>query len=160
MGGTVKGWIYPVVVVILLLVIAAMAYKFIVVGSSLKADDGRVEILLGPGERALMLREMRAFVLGIQRMSAALAEDDMNGVATAAHTMGTSAAHDVPLAMLGKLPLGFKTIAFGVHGGFDAIANDAKTIGTAKHTLSQLSAVLQKCVACHESYQLRTPAAK
>ncbi len=44
--------------------------------------------------------------------------------------------------------------------GFDAIANDAKTIGTAKHTLSQLSAVLQKCVACHESYQLRTPAAK
>jgi hypothetical protein len=34
--------------------------------------------------------------------------------------MGTVKAQDVSLAMIGKLPLEFKTLAFGVHGGFDA----------------------------------------
>ncbi len=46
-----------------------------------------------------------------------------------------------------KLPLEFKTLAFGVHRGFDSIAMDAESIGMPKHTLDQLSEVLQKCVA-------------
>ena len=39
---------------------------------------------------------------------------------------------------------------------FDTIAIDAETIGMPKHTLGQLSGVLQKCVACHSSYQVKT----
>lgn len=103
-----------------------------------------------------MLREMRAFVAGLQLMSDALSRDDMKGVAKAARAMGSAKAHDVPLALMGKLPLGFKTLAFSVHGGFDTIASDAETIGMPKHTLGQLSAVLQQCVACHGSYQVKT----
>lgn len=103
-----------------------------------------------------MLREMRAFVAGLQLMSDALSRDDMKGVAKAARAMGSAKAHDVPLALMGKLPLGFKTLAFSVHGGFDTIASDAETIGRPKHTLGQLSAVLQQCVACHGSYQVKT----
>jgi hypothetical protein len=79
----------------------------------------------------------------------------MKGVAKVARGMGTARAHDVPLAMMGKLPLEFKTLAFSVHGGFDTIAIDAETIGMPKHTLGQISDVLQKCVACHSSYQVK-----
>ena len=155
MTDAAKSRIYPAIIVVLLLVIAAMAYTFIVAGSTEKAEDGRLAILLEPTERALMLREMRSFVTGLQLISDALSRDDMKGVAKVAREMGTAKAHDVPLAMLGKLPLGFKTLAFSVHGGFDTIAIDAETIGKPKHTLAQLSDVLQKCVACHSSYQVK-----
>jgi hypothetical protein len=155
MAGAVRNWIYLTVIAVLSLIIAVIAYKFIVIGSTLKAEDGRIAILLEPGERNLMLKEMRAFVENLQLMSDALSKDDMKGVAQAARAMGMARSQDVPLAMIGKLPLQFKKLAFSVHGGFDAIANDAESIGTTKHTLGQLSEVLQKCVACHSSYRLK-----
>ncbi|HKB52446.1 MAG TPA: hypothetical protein VKD22_00500 [Ramlibacter sp.] len=154
MTHAVRERIYVAVIVVLLLVIAAMAYKFIIAGSTAPAADGRVAILLQPGERALMLREMREFVAGLQRIDDALARGDMQGVATASRALGMSKSRDVPVAMLGKLPLDFKKLAFGVHGGFDAIAADAQRNGDPKRTLAQLSDVLQKCTACHERYQV------
>ena len=160
MTDAVKSWIYLATIALLLLVIGAMAYKFIVAGSTGKAEDERVVILLEPGERALLLREMRAFVAGLQLMSDALSRDDMKGVAKIAREMGSARAHDVPLALMGKLPLGFKTLAFGVHGGFDTIAIDAEGVGMPRHTLVQLSDVLQKCVACHSSYQVKAATTK
>jgi hypothetical protein len=160
MADTAKSRVYPAVTVVLLLIIAGMAYKFIVIGSTVKTEDGRVAVLLEPGERELMLREMRAFVAGLQLMSDALSRDDMKAVAKFAREMSTARTHDVPLAMMGKLPLGFKTLAFSVHGGFDTIAADAETIGTPKHTLGQLSEVLQKCVACHNGYQVKAVTTK
>lgn len=147
--------IYLAIIAVLVVVIAAMAYKFIVAGSTEKAEDGRVAIILEPGERALMLREMRDFVGGLQVISDALSREDMKGVANAAREMGTARTHDVPVAMMGKLPLEFKSLALSVHREFDSIATDAEGIGTPKHTLTQLSDVLQKCVACHSSYQVK-----
>lgn len=155
MTGAAKSRIYLATIAVLLLVIAAMAYKFIVAGSTQKGEDGRVAIILEPGERALMLREMRGFVAGLQTITDALARDDMQGVAKASRSLGSARAHDVPAAMLGKLPLEFKTLAFATHGAFDAIAADAEANGTPKHALAQLSDALQKCVACHASYQVK-----
>jgi hypothetical protein len=40
------------------------------------------------------------------------------------------------------------------------MATDAEGIGTPKHSLAQLSDILQKCVACHAAYQLRTATQK
>jgi cytochrome c556 len=158
MTGVGRNRIYLAIIALLALIIAGMAYKFIVAGSTQMTEDGRVAVLLEPGERELMLKEMRSFVEGLQVISDALSKDDMEGVANAARAMGTVKAQDVPLAMIGKLPLEFKTLAFGVHGGFDTIAADAKTVGMPKHTLGQLSEVLQKCVACHSGYRLKAAA--
>jgi hypothetical protein len=155
-----KTRIYQTAIVVLLLVVAVMAYKFIVAGSTEKIEDRRVAVILEPGERALMLREMRDFVGGLQAIADALSREDMKGAANAARQMGTTRSHDVPAAMMGKLPLEFKTLALGVHRGFDAIAMDAESIGTPKHTLGQLSEVLQKCVACHASYEVKEAAAR
>jgi hypothetical protein len=160
MTDAAKSRIYLATIAVLLLVIGAMAYKFIVAGSAEKAEDGRLAIILESGERALMLREMREFVSGLQLVADALSRDDMQAVARASRGMGSARAHDVPVAMLGKLPLEFKTLAFSVHGGFDTIAIDAETIGMPKHTLGQLSDVLQKCVACHSSYQVKAATSK
>jgi len=149
---------YPVIVIVLVLVIAAMVYKFIVSGSTEKAADGRVSVVLAPGERALVLREMRDFVAGIQLITDALSRNDMKGVARAARAMGSTRMHDAPVAMMGRLPLAFKTLGFGVHHEFDSIAMDDEGIGIPAHTLAQLSGVLQKCVACHATYQLQVEA--
>jgi hypothetical protein len=146
--------VYLAIIAALVLVIAALAWKFIVAGSTERGPDGRSVVLLAPGERALMLREMREFVVGLQQMTAALARDDMAAVAASARAIGAAKAHDVPVAMLARLPLDFKKLAFGTHRGFDAIARDAEAPGTAKHTLDQLGAVLQQCVECHSRYRL------
>lgn len=160
MTHSTKSRIYPAIVIVLLLIIVAMAYKFIVAGSTEKAEDGRVAVILEPGERALMLREMRDFVAGLQAISAALSRADMKGVAAAARGMGTARTHDVPVAMMGELPLEFKSLALSVHREFDTIATDAESVGTPKQTLTQLADVLQKCVACHDTYQAKATPAK
>lgn len=154
MTDAARGRIYLAIIAALLLVIAAMAYKFIVAGSTQTAADGRPAILLEPGERALILREMREFLVVLQRIDDALARGDMQGVAKASRALGASKAHDVPAAMMGKLPLAFKTLALSVHSDFDTIAMDAEWTGLPKRTLAQLSEVMKKCTACHESYRL------
>jgi len=144
----------------LLLIVVALAYKFIVVGSTQEAPDGRIAVLLDPAERALMLREMREFVVGVQLVADVLARDDMKAVAKAASAMGTARSHDVPAGMIGKLPLPFKTLAFDVHRAFDTMALDAEGIAMPKHTLGQLAELLQKCAACHASYRVGDRTAK
>ena len=147
-------------IVLLLLVIAALAYKFIVAGSVEPGQDGRQAIVLEPGERAFVLREMRGFVAGVQQLTDALARDDLKAAAAAARGMGMAEAHGAPPALLAKLPLGFKTLAFSTHGGFAALAADADALGDPKHALGQLAGVLGQCVECHNAYQFATPAGK
>lgn len=155
-----RGRLYLSVIAVLLAVIAAIAFKFIVIGSTVKGEDGRMAVVFTPGERALILGEMREFVAGLQRISEALSREDMSAVAKAARAMGTARSHDVPAAMLTKLPLEFKTLAFDVHRGFDTMAADAENRATPKHTLGQLSEILQKCVACHAVYQVSSGASR
>jgi hypothetical protein len=147
--------VYLATIVVLLLLIAAGVYKFIVAGSTRIGEDGRAAVILEPAERALMLREMREFVVGLQVVTQALSRDDMQGVAKASSGLGSARAHDVPAAMMGKLPLEFKTLAFSTHRAFDAIAADAEANGTPKHALAQLADALQNCVACHARYQVK-----
>jgi hypothetical protein len=146
--------LYLAIIVLLLVVIAAMAWKFIVAGSTQKAPDGRTVILLAPAERAIMLTEMRGFVVGLGRITDGLARDDMPAVAAETRALGTAKAHDVPVEMLARLPLEFKKRAFAVHDGFDAIARDAEALHAPKHTLGQLGGVLSQCAACHERYRV------
>ena len=146
--------VYLAVIAALLVVIAAIVYKFVVAGSTLAGDDGRTAVVLAPGERALMLGEMRGFVTGIAQLTDALARNDMAAASAAAATMGAGRTHDVPASLMGKLPIGFKELAFGVHRGFDAMAADARQLADREHMLGQLAGVLGQCAACHERYQI------
>jgi hypothetical protein len=122
------------------------------------AGDSRVMLELTPGERAMILEEMRQFLGGVQKMTGALARQDMQDTAEAARGIGQKMVHEVPPALRAKLPVEFRQLGFSVHREFDQIAMDAESLKDVGTTLSQLSATLQKCVSCHATYQIRTPA--
>jgi hypothetical protein len=119
--------------------------------------DDRAVLQLTPGERAMILEEMRLFLSGVQVMTDALGKKDMQAAANAARGMGQKMMHEVPPALRAKLPVGFRQLGFSVHNEFDQIALDAESIKDVSHSLGQLSATLQKCVACHTVYQIQSP---
>jgi hypothetical protein len=119
--------------------------------------DGRAILALSPGERAMILEEMRLFLGGVQQMTGALARQDMAATAEAARALGQKMVHEVPPALREKLPMAFRQLGFSVHRDFDQIALDAEGLKDVSHTLGQLSATLQKCVACHATYQIQSP---
>ena len=123
-------------------------------------DDGRVVLELSPGERAMLLEEMRLFLDGMRKMTGALGQQDMSAVAEAARGMGQKMVHEAPPALRAKLPLEFRQLGSSVHRDFDQIALDADSMKDASYSLTQLSATLQKCVSCHTYYQIQTPAPK
>lgn len=142
-------------VILLAAALSIAAYKFIVVGNTLKSQDGRTAILLTAAERDLVLAEMRGFVEAVRDITGALAKDDFVAAAAAAKRVGMANANEVPPALIGKLPLEFKQLGFSVHTDFDQMALDAKNLGMTKFSLEQLSATLAKCAGCHAAYQLK-----
>jgi hypothetical protein len=154
-----KSGVYLAIIGALVAVIAAMTYKLLLAGKTEAAPDGRVAVVVEPPERDLLLREMRLFLEGLQAMAEGLEKDDLPAVAAAARALGSKMTGDVPAALMTKLPIEFKTLGLSVHRDFDQIALDAEALGMPRHTLGQVSAVMQKCVACHRTYQLRTEVA-
>lgn len=141
---------------LLIIAILAMAYKFMVVGSVVPATDGREAIVLEPAERDLVLAEMRMFLASVQKITQAVAAEDMLAVTKAAREVGLAAQQDVPGSLMGKLPLAFKKSGFDTHSKFDALALDAEQLGDPNHALQQLSTLMNNCVACHSAYQIHS----
>ncbi|MAT64659.1 MAG: hypothetical protein CMN57_03340 [Gammaproteobacteria bacterium] len=141
-------------VVLLLLLSGGMAYVFIWQGSVRPAADGRTAIVLEPGERALILTEMRGFVESIQQVTDGLAREDMEAVVQAARASGRAAQQQVPAPLMGKLPLAFKQLGLDTHQQFDQLALDAEQLGDPAHSLQQLGRLMRNCVACHATYRL------
>jgi hypothetical protein len=119
------------------------------------ALDRRVALALTPAERGILLEEMHAFLAGVQKLTDALGRQDFPAAAQAARTLGPAMAHAVPATMRAKLPLEFRQLGASTHADFAQIAMDAESLGDVSHSLGQLSATLQKCVACHATYQVR-----
>jgi len=106
-------------------------------------------------QRNHILTEMRALLAGTQNILSALARDDMAAVARHARPLGTGMAHKGEDHMQAVLPQEFMQLGMSVHKDFDQIAADAESLKNPKHTLKQLSESMNKCVACHDAYQLR-----
>jgi hypothetical protein len=126
--------------------------------ASFPTHDSRVMLELTPGERAMILEEMRMFLSGVQKMTGAFGKQDMPAVAETARSLGQKMVHEVPSALRAKLPVEFRQLGFSVHRDFDQIALDAESMKDVSYSLGQLSATLQKCVSCHATYQIRVPA--
>lgn len=122
--------------------------------------DQRQVLKLPPDERHLVLQEMRSFVLAIKEITAGLAERDMPRVAESARRMGSEAASAIPPRVVRKLPEPFRRMAGKVHKSFDRLALDAETMGDRGLALEQLGRLMGQCVACHETYRIRTAPAQ
>ena len=150
--------LYLAIIAVLLGVIAAMAYTFLVAGKTVTAEDKRSAIVLKPEERSLVLTEMRGFLIAVQAVTEAVTRNDAKAIAAAARPMGMAAAGGVPATLAAKLPLEFKQLGHSVHEDFDRIALDIEAMGDVKHAHAQLGETLKKCVACHALYQIMAPA--
>ena len=147
------------IIIVLILAVSAMTYKFILSGEVAPSSDGRQALLLEPGERDLVLAEMRAFLASVQSITAAVGKKDSAQIAVEARKVGAAAQQAVPGSLAGKLPLAFKKLGFDTHRKFDMLALDAEELEDTEHSLQQLSELMQNCVACHEAYRIDAVAA-
>lgn len=137
------------------LVTVATFAVFFVRGNTAPGTDNRTAVVLAPSERDLILREMRAFLAGVQSILDGLTRNDMKQVASAARAIGMQSAVDVNPALMAKLPLPLKQLGMSVHRDMDALA-DAAAAGTpAAELQARLANTLSKCVACHSAWQLK-----
>ena len=144
-------WLSVVILAVLLL---GTVYKFVIEGSTRTSTDNRLAIQLTAGEKDLVLAEMRAFLASVQQITHGVSSKDMQLIATSARTVGLAAQQGMPGSLMGKLPLEFKQLGRNTHEQFDLLALDAEQLEDAEHSLSQLGALMQNCVACHAAYRL------
>ncbi|NOR61457.1 MAG: hypothetical protein GQ535_03045 [Rhodobacteraceae bacterium] len=139
--------------IVFIAVIAVGAYKFIIAGSTEVADDGRTAILLEAGERDFVLGEMRLFLETVQGVVAAVAENDMAKVAELSTAVGMASTGGETAALIGKLPLDFKTLGLATHALFDDLATEATDIGDPTVVTASLGVLMENCTSCHAGYR-------
>jgi len=139
---------------LLLAVIVGIGVKVIVIGSTVKGDDGRTAVVLESAERTAILAEMRFLLEASQVIVEALANEDLKTVEEAATPLGSRAIATVDFALRAKLPLEFKKLGFGTHYAFDDIAKMAKEGKPAKDIQLVFANTMNNCIACHAMYQL------
>lgn len=147
--------LYLTLISLLLIIIFAGAYKFIFQGATTQSTDQRTLILLNDNERQLVLSEMRHFLMSVQQITAAINNNDFKSIASAAAQSGNAVQQGMPGSLVGKLPIEFKQLGYDTHSRFDQISLDATSFSDREHTLEQLGELLNNCVACHETYQIR-----
>ncbi len=138
----------------LAVIVAGMAYKFIIVGNVVKSNDGRTALVLEAGERDLFLKEMRGFLEAVQTISEAVSNDDMKAAASAAKAVGMGSINEVPATLMAKLPLELKQLGLSTHKAFDDLGNEAEDMGDGKIVLKKLAKLMLNCTGCHAGYRL------
>ncbi|TXI16441.1 MAG: hypothetical protein E6Q62_11555 [Nitrosomonas sp.] len=124
--------------------------------STIAADkDNRKILTLSEAQRSHVMEEMRALLSGTRNILAALSTDDMASVSKYASSLGMGMAHKPEDHLKGALPKEFMQLGMSLHRDFDQIAADAQSQKDPKLTLRQLSGSMAKCVACHDTYQIR-----
>ena len=116
--------------------------------------DPRQAIALEPAERAFVLNEMRNFLQSVEGIVSAVASDKTAEAASPAKKSGMGVMHAVPPTLRQKLPKEFKMMGHQTHEAFDALAQEAGSIGDKTAVLKQLETILNTCNTCHASYRL------
>lgn len=144
--------------VLLLALVGAMVYYFIISGSVEESADGRTAVLLSTSERQLVLGEMRAFLENTRDMVAALGEGDMAAFAAAADRNGIANQSPPPASLVAKLPVEFLTLGMDTHKAFDGLSARAKAGMDPEQAAAGLGDIMNNCTACHASYLLKAVA--
>ena len=144
------------IAILLWVVTVAVFAWFFVRGNTVSGTDNRTAIVLGTGEREMVLSEMRKLLAGVHGVVEGINRNDMKQVASAAHAVGLSAAADVNPALIAKLRIPFKQLGMGTHRDMDDLSKAAESGRPAPELLNILSGALAKCVSCHAAFQFKT----
>lgn len=131
--------------------VSFIGYKFY--AGNVEKVDNRIEVRLSPGDRDLVLGEMRVLLKGLKGIIKGLSEDDKGFVEKSARGNGMMMAQDVNPALMMKLPKAFKAMGVSVHKDFDELADKVHNMNT-KQVLSYLDKTMSKCVSCHQTYKI------
>jgi len=157
MNNTTPHWI---AIGLLLAVIAGIGVKVIVLGSTASGKDGRTAVLLNEDERHMVLAEMHGLLEATQQIVDGLASNDLKQIEQAALAVGSQAIGTMDFALKAKLPLEFKQLGFATHYAFDDIAETARNGHAPAAIQAKLADTMNKCIACHASFQLPLNTAK
>ncbi len=148
---------FCMVVMVLWVVTLVAAGWFFVNGLTIKGTDGRMEILLAPNERDLILGEMRQLLKAVHGVVTGLAGQDQPAdrqqIEQAARAAGMGMAADVNPAIMVKLPLPFKQMGMSIHCDMDALADAIAQKETSQQILQRLSSMTARCTTCHDLYR-------
>lgn len=126
-------------------------------GVTTKGTDGRMEILLSPAERDLILGEMRQLLKAVHGVVTGVAGQDQSAdrlqIEQAARAAGMGMAVDVNPAIMVKLPLPFKQMGMSIHRDMDALADAIAQKETPQQILQRLSSMTARCTTCHDLYR-------
>ncbi len=134
--------------------IAVFAWFFIR-GNTAAGTDNRTAVILGAGERDLILSEMRGLLAGVHGILEGINHNDPKQVTQAARAVGMGAAADVNPALIAKLPMPFKQLGMSMHREMDDLAQAAESGKPASELQSMLNNTLLKCIACHAAWQIK-----
>ena len=127
---------------------------FFIRGNTMAGTDNRTTVILGTGERNLILSEMRGLLAGTHDILEGINHNDTKQIAQAARAIGMVAAADVNPALMAKLPMPFKQLGMSVHHEMDNLALAAESGKSPQELQSMLTDTMSKCVACHASWQI------
>ena len=130
---------------------------FFVRGWTTEGTDGRMQIVLAPAERDLVLGEMRMLLKAIHGLVTGLAGRDQAAERTqmeqVARSAGMAMAADVNPSLMAKLPLSFKQMGMSIHQDMDALADAIAHKETQQQILQRLSSMTARCTTCHDMYR-------
>lgn len=139
------------------IVTIGVAGWFFVQGWTTQGTDGRMQIVLAPTERDLILGEMRMLLKAVHGVVTGLAgqdqEADRTQIEQAARSAGMGMAADVNPALMAKLPLPFKQMGMSIHKDMDALADAIVQKETPQQILQRLSSITARCTTCHDLYR-------
>jgi len=140
--------------IILVLIIAAMLYMFLVRGSVAPTQDGRTAVIISKSERTKILGDMRKFLEHVQTMVEAIGDQDIETFSTAASGVGFIQEKAPPATLVAKLPLEFKTMGLNTHKAFDELAKLADETKDFQLVAKELSIIMTNCTYCHQTFRL------
>ena len=139
------------------IVTIGLAGWFFVQGWTTQGTDGRMQVVLAPAERDLILGEMRMLLKAVHSVVTGLASQDQEvnraQMEQAARSAGMHMAEDVNPALMAKLPLPFKQMGMSVHKDMDALADAIVQKETPQQILKRLSSMTARCTTCHDLYR-------
>ena len=139
-------------VAVLAIAVAIFAYKF-TVGEVRPSTDGRLAVQLTKDERNALLLEMRTWLQSTQAILAAASAGDLAAAARSARASGMAAEAGTPGSLFRKIPVEMKRLGFATRGLFDEIAAEAEKTKDPQRVLTQLSAAMNNCIACHAAFR-------
>ena len=139
------------------IVTIGVAGWFFVQGWTTQGTEGRMQVVLAPTERDLILGEMRLLLKAVHGVVTGLAaqnqEADRGRMEQAARSAGMAMAADVNPALMAKLPLPFKQMGMSIHKDMDALADAIVQKETPQQILQRLSSMTARCATCHDLYR-------